>query len=186
MRRLMTLLATGLLGSFICVATATRLTDDAGNTGFLGKGRYRIQSVTSGYFLELRRADKQMLQQWPGNGALNQQWDVEDAGGGYFYLRSAETGKVLEAVNTRDGASISAKREPSGRDDQKWRIVNLSNGESLIVARSGKALDVADNSRSEGARLQIWGEHRGANQRFRFDRIQTSNRYRDGARAKSQ
>lgn len=180
MRRLTALLITGLLGSFISAATATIQTDDAGNTGFLGKGRYRIQSVTSGHFLELYRTDKKTLQQWSNSGALNQQWDVEDAGGGYFYLRSAETRKALEAINKRDGSSVLAKREPSGRAEQKWRIVDLGNGESLIITRSGKVLDIADNSRNEGARVQIWGEHRGANQRFKFDRTLTSDHHSDG------
>lgn len=155
-------------------------TNDTGNTGFLGKGRYRIQSVASGHFLELHRADKQTLQQWSSSGALNQQWNVEDAGSGYFYLRSAETGKLLEAIDKRDGSSVLAKREPSGRADQKWRIVDLGNGESLIIARSGKVLDIADNSRNEGARVQIWGEHRGANQRFRFNLTQISDHHTDG------
>jgi hypothetical protein len=171
MRRLMALLGTALLGSYVYAVTVTSRSEDVSNTGFLGKGRYRIQSVASGHFLELGRADKQTLQQWPGNSALNQQWDIEDAGGGCFYIRSAETGKVLEAAHTRDGASVLARKQPSGRDNQKWRVVNLGDGESLITARSGKVLDVADNSPHEGARLQIWGEHRGANQRFRFDRI---------------
>lgn len=176
MRRLTALLFTGLLGSFVYIATATGPADNTDNTGFLGKGRYRIQSVASGYFLALRD-DKQTLQQWSGSGALNQQWDVADAGGGYFHLRSAETGKVLEVMNTRDGSGVHAKEQKiTGRDQQKWRIVDLGNGQSLIVARSGKVLDVADNSRREGTRLQIWGEHRGDNQRFRFDRVAANNR----------
>lgn len=150
------------------------------NSGFLGKGRYRIQSVLSGYFLDLKREDNQSLQQWSGSGAANQQWDAEDAGGGYFYLRCVETGKVLEASGSKDGSLVLVKSGQPGRDTQKWRVVDLGNGQALIVAKSGKVLDVKDSARTEGTRIQVWGEHRADNQRFRFDRLDLTNQYSGG------
>lgn len=141
---------------------------------FAGKGRYQIQSVASNHFLDLRREDNSTLQQWSGSGALNQQWDFEDAGNGYFYIRSVESGRVLEVAGSRDGSGIIAAGQQTGRDNQKFRIVDVGSGQSMIVARNGKAFDLPNSARTEGQRMQLWGEHRGDNQRFVFKPVETT------------
>lgn len=135
---------------------------------FTGKGRYQIQSVASNHFLDLRRSDNTTLQQWSGSGALNQQWDFEDAGAGYFYIRSVESGRVLEVGGSREGSAVVAKAQLTGQDTQKFRILDAGNGQSIIVAKNGKVLDLPNSARNEGQSLQIWGEHRKENQRFVF------------------
>ena len=151
-------------------------------TGFRGKGRYQIQSVASGHFLDLRREDNQTLQQWSGSGAKNQMWDVEDAGGGYFFLRNVENGRYLDAAGTRDGSAIQT-RDRTGRDSQKWRIVEAGQAEWLVVARNGKVIDLPNSERREGQAMQIWGEHRRENQRCRFKQVDT-NEYFVGGRTR--
>lgn len=141
---------------------------------FTGKGRYQIQSVASNHFLDLRRDDNTTLQQWSGSGAANQQWDFEDAGNGFFYIRSVESGRVLEVAGARDGSAVVARTQQAGRDNQKFRIVDAGNGQSLIVARNGKALDLPNSARNEGQRMQLWGEHRRDNQRFIFKPVDTT------------
>ncbi|MDX2033212.1 MAG: RICIN domain-containing protein [Blastocatellia bacterium] len=151
----------------------------AGFTGFRGQGRYNIQSVASGHYLDLRREDNQTLQQWSGSGAKNQMWEAEDAGKGYFFLRNVENGRYLDAAGTRDGSPIYT-RDRTGRDSQRWRIVDAGQAESLIVARNGKVIDLTNSERREGQALQIWGEHRRENQRFRFNQIDASERFVGG------
>ncbi len=141
---------------------------------FAGKGRYQMQSVVSGHFLDLRREDNSTLQQWSGSGALNQQWDFEDAGGGYFYIRSVESGRVLEVSGSRDGSRVIATGQQTGRDSQKFRIVDVGSGQSMIVARNGKVIDLPNNARNEGQSLQLWREQRGDNQRFVFKPVETT------------
>lgn len=141
---------------------------------FAGKGRYQIQSVTSNHFLDLRRDDNSTLQQWSGSGALNQQWDFEDAGGGYFYIRSVESGRVLEVAGARDGSRIIATGQQIGRDTQKFRVVDVGSGQSMIVARNGKAVDLPNSARNEGQSLQLLSEHRRDNQRFVFKPVETT------------
>jgi len=141
---------------------------------FTGKGRYQIQNVASSHFLDLRRDDNTTLQQWSGSGAANQQWDFEDAGKGYFYIRSVESGRVLEVAGSRDGSAIVARIQQAGRDNQKFRVVDAGNGQSLIVARNGKALDLPNSARNEGQKMQLWGEHRRDNQRFVFKPVETA------------
>lgn len=141
---------------------------------FSGKGRYQIQNVSSGHLLDLRREDNSTLQQWSGSGALNQQWDFEDAGNGFFYIRSVESGRVLEVSGSRDGSAVIATGQQTGRDNQKFRVVDVGSGQSIIVARNGKALDLPNSARQEGQSMQIWGEHRRDNQRFVFKPVETT------------
>jgi hypothetical protein len=156
-----------------------RETVNPNNIGFVGKGRYQIQIVASGGYLDLRLEDKETLQQWSGSGARNQLWDVEDAGQGYVYIRSAENGRVLEAAGSRDGSSVYA-RDFTGRDNQKWLIVDLGAGQSLVTSRLGKALDLPNGAPDNGARLQLRSEHRRDNQRFRFNRVEQAETYTGG------
>lgn len=148
------------------------------NTGFVGKGRYQVQVSASGAYLDLRLEDRETLQQW-SLGGRNQWWDVEDAGQGYVYIRSVENGRVLEAGGSRDGSGVFA-RDFSGRDNQKWRIVDLGGGQSLIVSRQGKALDLPNGAPDNGTKLQLWSEHRRDNQRFRFNRVEQAETYTGG------
>ena len=141
---------------------------------FTGKGRYQIQNVASNHFLDLRRDDNTTLQQWSGSSGLNQQWDFEDAGNGYFYIRSVESGRVLEVAGSRDGSAVVARTQQIGRDSQKFRIVDAGNGQSLIVARNGKVFDLPNSARTEGQSMQLWGEHRRDNQRFVFKPVDTT------------
>lgn len=147
---------------------------------FAGKGRYQIQVVASGNFLDLRRSDNTTLQQWSGSGATNQQWDVEDAGNGYFYFRSVETGRVLEVAGSRDGSAVVAKGQQTGSDNQRWRIVDTGNGQSVIIARNGKALELPNGVRNEGQGIELRGENRRDNQRFVFKRVETTERFVGG------
>jgi len=148
------------------------------STGFVGRGRYQVQIVASGAYLDLRLEDRETLQQW-SLGGRNQWWDVEDAGQGYVYIRSVENGRVLEAGGTRDGSGVFA-RDFSGRDHQKWRIVDLGDGQSLIVSRLGKTLDLPNGAPDNGVKLQLWSEHRRDNQRFRFHRVEQAETYAGG------
>ncbi|MGH9802122.1 MAG: RICIN domain-containing protein, partial [Blastocatellia bacterium] len=141
---------------------------------FAGKGRYQIRNVASGHLLDLRREDNSTLQQWSGSGALNQQWDFEDAGAGYFFIRSVESGRVLEVAGSRDGSLVVAKVQQTGRDNQKFRVVDVGSGQSMIVSKNGKVLDLPNGARQEGQSLQIWGEHRRDNQRFVFKPVETT------------
>jgi len=150
----------------------------ANNTGFVGKGRYQIQIVASSAYLDLRLEDRETLQQW-SLGGRNQWWDIEDAGQGYVYIRSVENGRVLEAGGSRDGSGVFA-RDFSGRDHQKWRIVDLGGGQSLIVSGQGKALDLPNGAPDNGTKLQLWSEHRRDNQRFRFNRVEQAETYIGG------
>ncbi len=140
----------------------------AAQTTFTGPGRYRIENAASNKALDVKAEDKKTVQQWSSNNNLNQQWDIEDAGGGFFYLRSAETNLVFDFAENRvrDGIKliVAARRDS---DNQKWKIADAGNAQFTIVSKSGKAADVPVNLRNnDGAVLQTQGPHGLENQRF--------------------
>lgn len=161
------------LAALCCWAVLPERKANAQAEGFRGPGRYRIEIVASGKVLDLRMGDRRTVQQWSSSGANNQQWDVEDAGGGYYFIRSVENGRVIDFAENRvrDGVGvIVADRRDT--DTQKWKITETNNRQYTLVARAGKALDVpADNRLEDGTGLQVMRLHGLENQRFRFYRL---------------
>jgi hypothetical protein len=149
---------------------------------YTGPGRYSVQSVHSNKYLDLKLEDKETLQQWSPSNARNQQWEIEDAGGGYVYIRSGENGKALEVASNRptDGTAVFVRNNRSNIDTQKWRIVDVANGEYMILSHTGRTLDLADFNQNDGAKLYIWKETRATNQRFRFARVTQGETYVGG------
>lgn len=149
---------------------------------YAGPGRYAVQNVHSNKYLDLKLEDQQTLQQWSPSGARNQQWEIEDAGGGFVYIRSGENGKALEVASNRptDGTAVFVRNNRSNADTQRWRIVDQGNGEYLLVSRTGRVLDLADFNQNDGAKLHVWKETRATNQRFRFARVTQGETYTGG------
>ncbi len=135
---------------------------------FNAPGRYEIESVVSGLVLDVSSSNRQTVQQYARNGQTNQQWDIQSADGGYFYIRSADTGKALSLAegSSRDGNHVIVYGQ-SGSGEQ-WQIVSAGPAQFQIVSKSGKALDVPNGSREAGTRLQIWSAGGGSNQKFRL------------------
>lgn len=135
----------------------------------IAAGRYQIQIVSSGNVLDLRMEDKRSLQQWSGSGARNQQWDIESAGGGYYYIKSAENGQALSVDNrARDGVTVFTSPLDKSRDSQKWQFKSAGNGQHYLLSRKGVALELPGGVRDLGARLQIWEPNNKDTQKFKL------------------
>jgi hypothetical protein len=139
---------------------------------FSGPGRYTIQLVGSGKFLDLDMRDGSTVRQWDAGNLPNQQWDIVDAGYGYFYIRSASNGMTLdiEGGQSRDLAPVIATQTSNG-ESQMWRIVDMGDGTVQIISRLGKAIDLPDDSHKNGTRLQLWKVINGDVERFRLIRV---------------
>lgn len=163
---------------------------DAGSV-FAGPGRYQIQIVSSGKNLDLRKEDGVTVQQWAGADVLNQKWDIEDSGDGYFYIRSSESGRVIEVADSRDGASLRVNNF-TGRDNQKWRIADAGNGQFTIGSKLGRVMALATSNLEDGAPIQASRDRRQSTQLFRLMRVevdaaqaQTIDRSRRGGRRRA-
>ena len=129
-------------------------------------GRYEIEIGLTGKVLDLRQEDMRSVQQYSRGNVQNQQWDIETAGSGYYYIRSAQNGAYLGIEGTpREGARVAAT--PNNRQDM-WRFLELGNGNVMIVHRSGMVLDLTNGSTQDATMMQVWSQAANANQQFRL------------------
>src|SRR5512140_42598 len=74
--------------------------------GFTGPGRYEISNVQSRLCLDLDRNDRRTVIQFAQRRTDNQIWQVDEAGGGYFFIRNAMNGFALEAMSDRNSTPV--------------------------------------------------------------------------------
>jgi hypothetical protein len=119
-------------------------------------------------------ANQTPAQQWAYVAGANQQFKVEDAGGGYYRLTPMHaTGKCLEinGRSTADGGQ-AALWDYSGGANQKWSIQITTNGYYRIInVNSGKALDINGSSLNNGGTAIQWSYSGGRNQQWAFLKI---------------
>ncbi len=137
-------------------------------TEYSGPGRYEIENVASGKVLDLNRQDQRTIVQWPRNHSQSQQWDIEDAGNGYVYIKSALTRLAIDidGGRARDGARVITS-QPSGADSQLWKMEGKG-GERRFTSRLNISLDLPHGSRDDGVEYQVWSAASQDNQRFRL------------------
>lgn len=111
------------------------------------------------------------LLQWPYLGGENQQWELIDAGNGYYSLKSVLSGLYLDVANnsTADGANISQWNPNSGQN-QQFNLNNEGEGYySIVMLHSGKCVEVENGSSSNGANVQQSGCDDDDNQLWIFE-----------------
>jgi len=99
-----------------------------------GSGCFFIKSKLSGNVIDVREAsttDGAGLDAWPqkSSGTENQLWQfvADPAGSGYHFIRSLQTGHVVDIreASTAPGASLDAwPQKTSGTDNQLWKVVD--------------------------------------------------------------
>ena len=106
-----------------------------------------------------------------------QHWRLQDAGGGYFYIRPiADETLLLDATghSMSNGTVIALYRQNSAGSDanQKWKLEDAGNGYyGLISAQdNGKCLDGASGSES----VRIWDYNGSSSQIWKFTNVNPS------------
>ncbi|MDN3580345.1 cellulase family glycosylhydrolase [Mucilaginibacter flavus] len=119
-------------------------------------------------------ANQTSADQWDYLAGANQQFKVEDAGGGYYRLTPMHaTGKCLEmyGFNTGNGGQADLW-DYNGGSNQKWSIQITDNGYYKIVnANSGKVLDIVGATLNNGGAVDQWTYSGGRNQQWAFVKI---------------
>ncbi|EFM10096.1 Glucan endo-1,6-beta-glucosidase [Paenibacillus curdlanolyticus YK9] len=137
---------------------------------------YTIVSKSSGKALDIKdgsTADGGVFQQWAPSGGTNQQFRVEDVGGGYYKLTNITSGKALDVkdVSTADGAIIQ-QWTYAGGTNQQWQIVMTSAGYYKIINRnSGKAVDILNASGADGAGIIQSSDNGSNSQAWSFQKV---------------
>lgn len=144
--------------------------DDRRQSGDIRSGRYEIQLVATNRLLAAGSDGRTVVQR--SGGGRSSQWDIEDAGNGYFYLRLADTGDVLTVQGRGEsGDSVVLARQRRGDEGQLWLIKSGPDNGYYFTTQRDKALDSPSSARGEGGRMQIYNSNGEANQRFRLRMI---------------
>jgi len=139
--------------------------------GFDGPGRYEIRNVQTGKVMDVgRREQLTVVQESPGN-TDNQFWDIQPAPGGFFILRNAINGRVLQLFRNTNKSQMVVAPPDEGNRGQLWRIQPARDGNVMIVSSFGWAIDVPGGSGNEGQRLQVYDQNGEGNQSFVLRRV---------------
>ncbi|WP_026925306.1 RICIN domain-containing protein [Glycomyces arizonensis] len=153
--------------SQITIDTATGVVEGAGGGGqvtdIVNRNSGKCVDVVNG-----STADGAEIIQYDCHGGANQQWMLQDAGGGYYQIISQASGKCLDIDGASTSNSARAIQWPcNGQTNQQWEVRDAGGGHVELVARhSGKCLDVIDSSTANGTRLQQYDCWGGANQQW--------------------
>lgn len=138
-------------------------------------GTYTIQSVKSGLYLDVqwgKSDDGTPLHQWSYNGQKPQQFTLEDAGGGYFHIKSGIGGKYVHVQNVSSKPEAAAHLwTGKGHDGTKWKFIKVAGGNYLIQSKLGTFLDVKWASTEPGALVWLWTKHGRENQQWQLKPI---------------
>ncbi len=153
------------LVAFVAAAVIARAQN--GSAGFEGPARYSIAKPDSNKALELDPIDHSSVLLASARDSDNQSWDIEPAGQGWVYIRSAANGRALEASGNGDRPAMCARFLGGSR--QQWRIETTGDGAAVILSRDGRALEFPDGR--SGASARIADRTGSAGQRFVFRRV---------------
>jgi O-glycosyl hydrolase len=100
-------------------------------------------------------ADGASVIQWTWNGGRNQEWQLQDMGGGYSRIINRQSGKCLDVsgVSTSDGAAI-VQWTCGGGANQQFQRVTTGNYFQLRARHSGKCINVTGGGTGNGALLE--------------------------------
>ncbi|MGC5663572.1 RICIN domain-containing protein [Micromonospora sp. WMMD723] len=157
------------------VAAATAVVPTAASAATVDTGvDHVLVNRNSGKAMDLydwSTADGAPVRQYTRNDLAVQRWRFVDVGGGYYQLRSAHSGKVLELPNALDGTALVQNPASSGNTRQHFRLVDSAGGYVRLLNRhSGKALDVWERSTADGATISQYQDLDGTNQQWQLVR----------------
>lgn len=146
-------------------------------------GEYAIVAMCSGKSIDAEggtSAGANLIQYDWLNGS-NQHWYIQDAGNGYYYIRSVADKNLcleVEGGNAYNGANIYINQFQA-KDSQKFRFSNteyartIENGVYKIEAESNTnaVFDVSGASEENGGNIGLWENLGGSNQKFSVKHI---------------
>lgn len=110
-----------------------------------GKDLYYITSRDGSVVIAVNGGSTEsgaVLIEWENNGGTDQQWSLEDAGDGYYYLVNSKSGLLATAENTDENSRLIQKEQTEGDTNQLWQLEESGeDGYYLIInAETGYAI----------------------------------------------
>lgn len=154
---------------------------------------YTIKAIHSNKVLDVAGAgttNGTNVWQYESNGTEAQQWILEEAGDGYFYIISKGNGLYLDVSYSmaENGTNIQVY-EGNGTKAQKFKFtkipepvfVKLPEGDGIYHIETAldndKVLDVGGASYENGANIQLWNYSKSQQKRFEIKYNEASKTY---------
>ena len=102
---------------------------------------------------------------WDTTGNANQRWVFNATTG---TLSNENSGKLLDAVKTKDGKYVIQQRTKSGAASQKWSIQYAGAGKFRLVSGLGSSLVLTASAAQEYGQLSVSADKKANLQRWRF------------------
>jgi hypothetical protein len=146
------------------------------------RNKFKIVNRATNLALDVRNAShnpQEVIQQYPYNNGLNQQWRFAPIDGRYYHIFNEESGLVMDVAGSRaDGALQQFPlNDPNHRDNQSWQLIPKGGVWLSLFGLSGlgyftiknkatnKVLDVP-NGDPHQTRVQQYDENNGDNQQW--------------------
>ncbi len=111
---------------------------------------YNISNRNSGKSIDVQNfsvSDGGNIIQWSYNGTNNQQWKLQNAGDGYYYVVSRQSGKCLRVVS----GDIQQYTCTTGWWSEQFDIITQGSYYQVRNRETGNCLQVANSSTTNGA-----------------------------------
>ncbi|MDH7445910.1 T9SS type A sorting domain-containing protein [Aquimarina sp. 2201CG14-23] len=130
------------------VLDCNRIAIDEGNT-------YKIKTTHDKCINATENNGYNITQQTCGDN-IAENWILENAESGYYYIRNMDTDKYMSTTGNNNGDHIE-EATFSGNDNQKWEIKEINECKFNIIAKvANKCLDLKSGNSSNGTRFQLW------------------------------
>jgi hypothetical protein len=129
--------------------------------GVVANGVHQAVVTSTGYALDVlsqNTATNSLIDQYPYNAGLNQQWLLTCLASNQFNLIGRQSGRALSVTNAllANGAKVVLE-DYNETGNQIWQLNPAGNGRfQLVNANSGKTLEVSGNSSVAGALIDQW------------------------------
>lgn len=148
---------------------------------------YKIISKESNKVIEVSNLgtyNGDQLQQWDYTKEESQQWKVEREGEFYKFVNE-NSNKVLSINENAIDGDLLFQWDDTDSDTQLWYLEECKDGYFQIKSKANqKCIDVVEISKENGAKLQVWEDVDGNNQKWKFAEVEKNDKIVSGAKYK--
>lgn len=131
----------------------------------------RVRSRSSSKCMDVNGASQSSgatVIQWGCSTSANQQWTVEDAGGGFSRLKASHSGMCLDLASQSSANGVGLVQATCGNGtSQQWTRQDAGGGYYRLINRlSNQCADVPGGSTTDGVQLVQWSCNGGQNQQW--------------------
>ncbi|KAG8897822.1 hypothetical protein FRC00_003772 [Tulasnella sp. 408] len=136
--------------------------------GAIQPGTYRVHNVFTNTALDLaggKSDDNTPVIAWSQGSGANQTWSFESGSRGYR-IKNGASGSFLGYDGFSEGSLLAGRSQPV-----EWTVTQADQGYQIHPADNpGWVLDLAEGKKDDGAKICLWSNKNGDNQKWRLER----------------